>query len=69
MIEVGQIVVLVEDVKGVPAGEVGQVMGVRDNIVLVGCRVADRLHLVMARAWEVLPETMYRRLCRRKNNE
>ena len=53
--KVGEVVVLVEDVDGVEAGREGRIMSVRDNMVMVGCRSRDRLQLVLARTWEVLP--------------
>ena len=64
--KVGEIVILVEDVDGVEAGREGRIMGLRDNMVMVGCRCRDRLHLVLAHTWEVLPEELFRRLCKRE---
>jgi hypothetical protein len=39
-------------------------MSVRDNMVMVGCRARDRLQVIMARAWEVLPQELFLRLCK-----
>ena len=64
--QVGEVVVLVEDVDGVEAGREGRIMSVRDNIVMVGCRSRERLQLVLAHTWEVLPQELFRRLCKRE---
>lgn len=63
--QVGEVVVLVEDVDGIKAGHEGRIISVRDNMVMVGCRSRDRLRLVLAHTWEVLPEELFRRLCKR----
>jgi hypothetical protein len=63
--EVGETVVLVGDVDGMPAGKEGRVMRVRGDMLLIGCRSADRLELVLARPWEVLPERKWSRLRKR----
>ena len=60
--QVGEVVVLVEDVDGIEAGREGRIMGIRDNVVMVGCRSRDRLQFVLARTWEVLPQELFRRL-------
>ena len=60
--EIGETVVLVEDVDGMPVGKEGRVMRVRGDMLLVGFRSAHRLELVLARTWEVLPERKWRRL-------
>jgi hypothetical protein len=65
-VQVGDVVVLVDDVDGVEAGREGQIMSVRDNMVMVGCRARDRLHLVLARTWQVLPRELFRRLSARE---
>ena len=49
---------LVENVDGVEAGREGRIMSVRDNMVMVGCRAHDRLQVIMARTWEVLPQEL-----------
>ena len=64
--KVGELVVLVSDVQGVAAGKVGRVMSVREDAVLVECRLQEQLHFVLARTWDVLPETIYRRLLKRQ---
>ena len=64
--KVGELVVLVSDVQGVAAGKVGRVMSVREDAVLVECRLQERLHFVLARTWDLLPETIYRRLLKRQ---
>jgi hypothetical protein len=61
-----QLVVLVEDVDGVQAGREGFIMGLRDDMVTVGCQSRDRLHLVLARTWQVLPRELFRRLSARE---
>ena len=60
--QVGEVVVLVEDVDGIEAGREGRIMSIRDNVVMVGCRSRDRLQFVLARTWEVLPQELFRRL-------
>ncbi len=57
---------LVTDVQGLAAGKVGRVMSVREDAVLVECRLQERLHFVLARTWDLLPETIYRRLLKRQ---
>jgi hypothetical protein len=68
-VQVGELVVLVQDVEGVEAGREGRIMGVRDNMVMVGCRSSDRLQVVLARTWEVLPQELFRRLCERERSK
>jgi hypothetical protein len=41
-------------------------MSVRDNMVMVGCRSRDRLQVIMARTWEVLPQELFLRLSKRE---
>ena len=41
-------------------------MGVRDDMVTVGCQSRERLHLVLARTWQVLPRELFRRLSARE---
>jgi hypothetical protein len=38
-------------------------MGVRDNMLTVGCQSRDRSHLVLARTWQVLPRVIWRTNC------
>ena len=64
--KVGQLVVLVDDVDGVEAGREDCIMGVHDDMVTVGCQSPDRLHLVLARTWQVLPRELFRRLSARE---
>ena len=64
--QVGEVVVLVENVDGVEAGREGRIMSVRDNMVMVGCRAHDRLQVIMARTWEVLPQELFLRLSKRE---
>jgi hypothetical protein len=64
--EVGETVVLVGNVDGIPAGKQGLVIRVRDDMLLIGCRSAHRLEFVLARSWEVLPERKWRRLKKRE---
>ena len=61
-----QLVVLVDDVDGVEAGREDCIMGVRDNMLTVGCQSRDRLHLVLARTWQVLPRELFHRLSKRE---
>ena len=56
---------LVDDVDGVEAGREGCIMGVRDDMVTVGCQSRDRLHLVLARTWQVPPRELFHRLSKR----
>jgi hypothetical protein len=49
-----------------PPGKGERVMSVREDAVLVECRLQERLHLVLARTWDLLPETIYRRLLKRQ---
>jgi hypothetical protein len=65
-VKVGQLVVLVDDVDGLEAGREGCIMGVRDDMLTVGCQSPDRLHLVLARTWQVLPRELFRRLGKRE---
>jgi hypothetical protein len=67
--EVGETVVLVEDVDGMPAGKEGRVMRVRGDMLLIGCRSAHHLELVLAKSWEVLPERKWKRLKSRERIE
>jgi len=62
----GELVVLVNDVQGVAAGKQGRVMSVREDAVLVECRLGEQRHFVLARTWDLLPETIYRRSLKRK---
>jgi hypothetical protein len=64
--DIGESVVFVNDVEGIEAGRHGRVMGLCDDTVMVGCRMRERLHLVLVHAWDVLPEPMWRRLLRRR---
>jgi hypothetical protein len=54
--DVGETVVLLSDVDGMPAGKEGVVMKVRDDILLIRIRSAERQEeFVLAKCWEVLP--------------
>ena len=64
--QVGEVVMLVEDVDGIKAGHEGRTMSLRDNMVMVGCRSRDRLQVIMARTWEVLPQELFLRLSKRE---
>ena len=68
-VKVGEIFILVADVDGVEAGREGRIMSVRHNMVMVGCRSRERLQLVLAHTWEVLPEDLFRRLSKRGGTE
>lgn len=57
---------LVDDVDGVEAGRGGCIMGVRDDMLTVGCQSRDRLYLVLARTWQVLPRELFDRLSKRE---
>ena len=65
-VKIGELVVLVDDVDGVEAGREGCIMGVRDDMLTVGCQSPDRLHLILARTWQVLPRELFRRLSARE---
>jgi hypothetical protein len=54
--------VLVHDVDGIEAAREGQIMSVRDSMLIVGWRSRDRLQVVLAHTWEVLPQELFRRL-------
>jgi len=41
-------------------------MGLYDDTVMVGCRMRERLQMVLVHTWDVLPEPMWRRLLRRR---
>ncbi len=64
--KIGERVVLVEDVDGVEAGRTGVIMGVCDDMLTVGCQSSDRLDLVLARTWQLLPRELFRRLSARE---
>jgi hypothetical protein len=42
------------------------VIGLCDDVVMVGCRMRERLHVVLVHTWDVLPEPMWRRLLKRR---
>jgi hypothetical protein len=65
-VKIGELVVLVDDVDGVEAGREGCIMGLRDDMVTVGCQSRERFHLVLARTWQVLPRELFRRLSTRE---
>ena len=67
--EIGDLVVFVNDVEGLEAGRNGRVMGLCDDTVMVGCRMRERLHMVLVHTWDVLPEAMWRRLLKRREIE
>jgi hypothetical protein len=67
--KVGQLVVLVDEVDGLEAGREGCIMGVRDDMLTVGCQTSERLHLVLAHTWQVLPRELFRRLSAREGRE
>jgi hypothetical protein len=64
-VQVGNVVVLVD---GGEAGREGQIMSVRDNMLMVGCLSRDRLWVVMAHTCEVLPQELFRPLCARERD-
>jgi hypothetical protein len=64
--EIGETVVLVRDIEGIEAGKHGRVMGLCDETVMVGCRVRERLEMKLVHTWDVLPETMWHRLLKRR---
>ena len=64
----GELVVLVNDVQGVAAGKEGRIMSVREDAVLVECRLEEQLHFVLARTWDLLPEAIYQRSLKRQRN-
>jgi hypothetical protein len=67
-VKAGELVVLVNDVHGVAAGKKGRVMSVAKMRCLLN-RLQERLHFVLARTWDLLPETIYRRLLKRQRME
>jgi hypothetical protein len=64
-VKAGELVVLVNDVQGIGAGQEGRVMSVRKDAVLVECRLQEQLHVVLTRTWDLLPQPIYRRLLKR----
>jgi len=66
--EVGQKVVFVRDAKGAEVGKHGTVIGVSDNLVTVECRSQEHVTPVLAQMWDVLPERLWNRLLRRRND-
>ena len=64
--EIGETVVFVSSVEGVEAGKHGRVIGLCDDTVMVGCRLRERLQMVLVHTWDVMPEPMWRRLLRRR---
>lgn len=52
--QIGKVVVLAEGVMGFEADREARIMGMRDNMLMVGCRSRDCLPVVMAHTWEVL---------------
>jgi hypothetical protein len=65
--EIGESVVFVNNVEGVEVGRHGRVMGLYDDTVMVGCRMRERLQMVLVHTWDVLPEPMWRRLLKRRH--
>jgi hypothetical protein len=65
-VKIGELVVVVDDVDGVEAGSTGVIMGVRDDMLTVGCQSSDRLHLILARTWQLLPRELSDRLSKRE---
>ena len=66
--EVGQKVVFVRDVKGAEVGKHGTVMSLSDNMVIVDCKLQEHVAPVLAQMWDVLPERLWNRLLRRRND-
>jgi hypothetical protein len=63
---VGEPVVLVEDIEGVAEGTHGRVKDLSADSVMVECKVRDRLTVVHTHTWELLPERLWKRLSRRR---
>ena len=66
--EIGQKVVFVRDVKGAEVGKHGTVMSLSDNMVIVVCKLQEHVAPVLAQMWDVLPERLWNRLLRRRND-
>ena len=62
----GETVVLVRDIEGIETGRHGRVMGLCDDTLMVGCRMRERLQVVLVHTWDVLSEPMWRRLLRQR---
>ena len=62
----GETVVLVRDIEGIETGRHRRVMGLCDDTLMVGCRMRERLQVVLVHTWDVLSEPMWRRLLRRR---
>jgi hypothetical protein len=65
-VKIGELVVLVDDVDGVEAGREGCIMGLRDEMLTVGCQSRDRLQLVPAHPWQLLLREHFHRLSKRE---
>jgi hypothetical protein len=52
--EVGETVVLVGDVNGMPAGKEGRVMRIRDDMLLIGFRSADCLEFRVSQVFVLM---------------
>jgi hypothetical protein len=68
VMEIGQKVVFVRDVKGAEVGKHGTVMSLSDNMVIVDCKLQEHVAPVLAQMWDVLPERLWNRLLRRRND-
>jgi hypothetical protein len=64
---VGQKVVFVRDVRGAQVGKHGTVIGVSEDVVVVGCRLHEHLAPVTAQMWDVLPERLWERISKRRS--
>ena len=65
--KLGQKVVFVRDVKGAEVGKHGTVIGVSEDVVVVGCRSHEHLAPVIAQMWDVLPERLWERVLKRRS--
>jgi hypothetical protein len=49
-------------------GKHGTVMSLSDNMVIVDCKLQEHVAPVLAQMWDVLPERLWNRLLRRRND-
>lgn len=66
VVEIGERIVFVRDVKGADAGKHGTVVGVSDDAAVVRCSLNEQRPLVLAQMWDVLPERLWERLTKRR---
>ena len=53
---------------GAEVGKHGTVIGVSEDVVVVGCRLHEHLAPVIAQMWDVLPERLWNHLLKRRSD-